>query len=191
VTIVIFLNKADVMRRVIFAISVFLGLSVQATAATTGSGLYTFTSYPSYSGPIVGSFSFQPSSIEAARSNGESTAVIGYDDLVDFYISDTKTKIRFFLADVVPTFAINVKFNLNPTDNHVSLYGNTSLLAVSGKYRMSFINGLDVLLSGPTGDEIKHGYWSHTTAYVPLPASAFLLAASALFLAAVGWRRRV
>ncbi len=178
------------MRRVIFAIFVFLGLSVQATAATTGSGLYTFTSYPSYSGPIVGSFSFRPSSIEAARSNGESTAVIGYDDLVDFDISDTKTKIRFFLADIVPTFAINVKLKLNPIYKHVSLYGKTSILAVSGQYRMSFINGLDVLLSGPTGDEIKRGYWSQTTAYVPLPASAFLLAASAFLLAAIGWRRR-
>ncbi|MCF1710272.1 hypothetical protein L0V05_15775 [Tabrizicola sp. J26] len=159
----------------------------EASAATTGSGVYLFRSYPSYSGPIVGSFSFTPGAIEAAKKAGKSTATITYDDLVSFDLSDTKAKLNFTLSDVLPTFAMT--FLLPKRGTLITPIGDTDIVAVAGYYSMSFVGGLGVRITGPRGSEIKYGYWGEKSAYVPLPASLPLLA-GALGLGLALRRRR-
>ncbi len=174
------------MRKWVLAAVAALSVG-QAEAATIGSGVYSVRYYAGYGDPVIGRFSFLPDAVEAAKLAGEETATILRDDLISFQFSDPTTQAKFSLADVLDSFAIVVRFSKAKGSTHVLLTGNTSVLAVSGPYTFSFINGYDVLIGGPGGGE-RPGHYGIQSAYVPLPAGAPLLGGALMLLA--GYRRR-
>jgi len=176
------------MRKWVLAAVAALAVGQVEAATTSPRELHYVRFWDAPGDHIIGSFAFRPDAVDAAKAAGESTATIFRSDLVWFHIIDAPTHVEFSLDDVLDSFTMDFQISGPSGAVHATPAGPTSVIAVSGAYKFSFLDGYKtILMDGPNGG-VRDGIYSVHTAYVPLPASAPLLGGAIILLA--GYRRR-